>query len=350
MLPVENLHVREFVPLFSPHELHQQLPLSETAARTVVEARRTIQRIMQKQDPRLLVVIGPCSIHDPTSALEYAERLYEAHQRFSDRLFLVMRTYLEKPRTTTGWRGFLNDPHIDGSFDMATGLRRSRELLLKINALGLPTATEMLDPISPQYLNDVISFAAIGARTTESQTHRALASGLSMPIGFKNNTDGNTEVAINAMISMRNPHSFFGIDQTGRACVVKTQGNPDGIIILRGSRAGINYDRASVAQAEAQMQAAGLSPALMVDCSHANAQADYTRQELVWNTVLEQRLDHDHAVIGMMVESHLHDGKQPIPEDLSQLRYGVSITDACVGWETTERMLAHAHTALTERA
>lgn len=351
MQPVENLRVREFVALASPYEIQQKLPVTEPVAQTVVQARDVIKRIMRKEDPRLLVVIGPCSIHDPVAAFEYAERLYELHRRLNQHLFIVMRAYLEKPRTTAGWRGFLNDPLLDGSFDMNEGLRRSRELLLKINAMGLPVATEMLDPISPQYLSDVISFAAIGARTTESQTHRALVSGISMPVGFKNSTDGNVQVAVNAVISAQHPHSFLGIDRSGRAAVVKTRGNPDGAIILRGSRGKPNYSSEHVLAAEQLMRDAGVQPALMVDCSHANSGYDHTQQAHVWQAVLAQRLAADSALIGMMVESHLHDGKQALPTDLSQfdpttLTYGVSVTDACIGWEQTEQLLHDAATAL----
>lgn len=348
MKAVYNLHVQEMTPLSAPRVLKSQLPLTDAIAETVFEAREVIKRIMRKQDPRLLVVVGPCSIHDPAAAFTYAEKLYRMHLEMRDRLFIVMRTYFEKPRTTTGWRGLINDPHIDGSFDMAAGLRIARDLLLQINRIGLPTATEMLDPISPQYISDLVSMTAIGARTTESQTHRAMASGLSMPVGFKNSTDGNVQVAINSFVSARHRHSFLGIDEDGVSCVVRTRGNPDGFMILRGSRTGPNYDSETVAHTEQQMRAADLPAAIMIDCSHANAQGDYTRQELVWNTVLEQHLRNHDSVIGMMVESNLHEGKQPIPADLSQLRYGVSITDGCVGWETTERMLGTAYEALAQ--
>lgn len=343
MRAVDDLHVREFAPLVAPKLLKTRFPVTEAVSNTVFEAREVVKRILRRQDPRLLLVIGPCSIHDPAAALAYAERLYSAHRQFRDRLFIMMRVYLEKPRTTIGWRGLINDPHIDGSFDMATGLSRARELLLQINHLGLPTATEMLDPISPQYISDLISLAAIGARTTESQTHRAMASGLSMPVGFKNSTDGNLQVPVHSFLSATHPHSFLGIDQEGRSCVVKTYGNPDGLVILRGSRLGTNYDAESVAEAERLMHEAGLPPAVMVDCSHANSRSDHTRQETVWNTVLERRQANREAVVGLMAESNIHEGKQAIPTDLNQLRYGVSITDACVSWETTERMLQHAY-------
>jgi len=341
----DNLNVREFAPMVSPRDLRRRLPITDTISETVFQTREAIKRILRREDKRMLLVVGPCSVHDRDSAMEYAGRLMEAHRRLRDRLLIVMRVYLEKPRTTVGWRGLINDPHIDGTYDMAEGLARARELLLYINRLGLPTATEMLDPISPQYISDLISLAAIGARTTESQTHRALASGLSMPVGFKNNTDGNIQVAVNSLVSMRSRHSFLGIDPDGRSCVVQTAGNPDGLVILRGSRHGPNYDEESIAATERMMLDAGLPPAIMVDCSHANSGSDHTRQEAVWNAVLAQHHKH-RALVGMMIESHLYEGKQPIPADLSQLRYGVSITDACVGWETTERMLQNAYDAL----
>jgi 3-deoxy-7-phosphoheptulonate synthase len=336
-------------PLIPPRELKVRFPLTDEVSQTVFDARAVMRGILRRQDPRLLVVIGPCSIHDTDAALDYAERLYQAHMRFRARLFIVMRAYLEKPRTTIGWRGLINDPYIDGSFDMNAGLGKARELLLRINALGLPIATEMLDPISPQYMSDLVSLAAIGARTTESQTHRALASGVSMPVGYKNGTDGSVQSAVNAFVSATHPHSFFGINQDGQSTVVKTTGNPDGVVILRGSRTGPNYDAETIAGAERLMRAAGLPPALMIDCSHANSGSDHTRQQVVWETVLRHHIDHDDAVIGMMVESNLYEGKQPILEDRSRLRYGVSITDACVGWDTTELLLREAFDALGAR-
>ncbi len=346
MRPVDNLHVLAFEPLTPPRVLRERYPITETAAHTVYETREAIKRIMRREDQRLLAVVGPCSIHDTDAALEYAGRLVRLAREMRDRIVIVMRAYFEKPRTTIGWRGLINDPHLDGSFDMNEGLRRARELLLHINDMGLPTATEMLDPISPQYITDLISLTAIGARTVESQTHRALASGLSMPVGYKNSTDGNVQVAINAFLSAQRAHSFLGIDRDGQSCVVRTTGNPDGMIILRGSSAGPNYDAATVARTEQAMKAAGLMPAILIDCSHANAGGDHTRQPLVWSEVLREHIASSNAVIGMMVESNLYEGKQSIPADRSQLRYGVSVTDACVGWETTEQMLIEAYEAL----
>ncbi len=346
---VDDLHVREFQPLVTPHVLKLQMPLSPEVTAVVAGARDTIRRIMRREDGRLLAVVGPCSIHDVDAALEYARRLRAAQQRFQDRLFVLMRVYLEKPRTTIGWRGFVNDPALDGSFDMSEGLRRSRELLLNINQLGLPITTEMLDPISPQYLSDLVSLGSIGARTTESQTHRAMVSGLSMPVGFQNSTAGDIKVAVNAVVSATHPHSFLGITQEGASAVVKTGGNPDGMVVLRGGYDGPNYTAEYIAQAEELMRKANLTPALLVDCSHANSRSDYTQQEQVWNMVLQQHIEHKNAVIGMMVESNLFAGKQSLPADLTQLKYGVSITDSCVGWEATERMLAHAYEVLGTR-
>ncbi|HMO58751.1 MAG TPA: 3-deoxy-7-phosphoheptulonate synthase [Roseiflexaceae bacterium] len=346
MYRVEDLHVRELTPLPAPRAIQQAFPLTDAIAETVYAAREATKRILRREDPRPLVIVGPCSIHDPAAAYAYAERLAALQLEFRERLFIVMRTYFEKPRTTTGWRGLINDPHLDGSFDMAAGLQIARELLLRINALGLPTATEMLDPISPQYISDLVSVTAIGARTTESQTHRALASGLSMPVGFKNSTDGSVQAAINACVSARNAHSFLGITHEGQSAVVKTRGNPDGFVILRGSKGRTNYDAASVAEASAQLAAADHHPAIMVDCSHANSNYEYARQEQVWNDLIEQYRHGRGALIGMMVESNLVEGKQAIATNLDQLRYGVSVTDGCLGWEATERILRQAYAAL----
>lgn len=346
MRATENLHVRDMRPLTPPRQMQAQLPLTEAASAVIYETRQAIKRIVRRQDDRLLAVVGPCSIHDPEATLEYARRLYDAHRHYRDRILIVMRAYFEKPRTTIGWRGLLNDPYLDGSFDMQAGLRLARELLLQINSMGLPTATEMLDPITPQYIADLVSFTAIGARTTESQTHRAMASGLSMPVGFKNSIDGGVQVAVNGLLSAAQAHSFFGITGDGQGCVVRTTGNPDGLVILRGSRTQTNYDSASIAAAEDLMREAGLTPAIMVDCSHSNSRNDFTRQEAVWDTVLRQHCERGDRVVGMMIESNLHAGKQAIPADRSQLRYGVSITDGCVSWETTAQMLDHAYRAL----
>ena len=345
---VDNLHISAFEPLRPPRQIKLRLALTDTVSQYVYDTRQVIRAILRREDPRLMLVIGPCSVHDPVAALEYAGRLREVASRYADRLFIMMRVYMEKPRTTIGWRGLLNDPRLDGSYDMNEGLYRARELLLRICALGLPTVTEMLDPISPHYISDVVTLAAIGARTVESQTHRALASGISMPVGYKNGTNGDILVAVQSFLSATHSHGFLGIDEDGMSCIVKTTGNPDGLVILRGSKAGPNYDAETIMHAEELMRSAGLMPAVMIDCSHANSGSDYTRQQHVWNSVIEQRQRHPNAVVGLMAESNLFEGKQSIPADLSQLRYGVSITDACVGWETTEQMLHDAYQAMKQ--
>ncbi|HMQ35024.1 MAG TPA: 3-deoxy-7-phosphoheptulonate synthase [Chloroflexaceae bacterium] len=346
---VANLHVRELLPLLAPQELKARLPLTTAAAGTVTTARAEIRRVLRGEDRRLLVVVGPCSIHDPAAALDYAGRLARLRAELAGQLVLIMRVYLEKPRTTVGWRGLINDPRLDGSFDMEAGLTTARELLLAINAMGLPVATEMLDPISPQYLDDQISLATIGARTTEAQTHRALASGVSMPVGFKNGTDGGIQVAVNACVSAAGQHSFLGVTEDGRSAVVKTTGNPDGFVILRGGHHGPNYYEEYVVRAARLMREANLRPAVMIDCSHANAEGDFRRQETVWYRVIEQIVARPTPIVGMMIESNLHEGKQPLLADRSALKYGVSLTDGCLGWETTERLLAETHHALANR-
>lgn len=334
----------ETMPLVPPGIMKAAIPASDNARRTVARARDEIRRILRREDSRLLVIAGPCSLHDSRSALEYAKRLRDAQERYSDRLLLVMRAYLEKPRTTIGWRGLVNDPHLDGSFDMATGLCMARRLLAEINDMGVPTATEMLDLVTPRYYEDLISWAAIGARTTEAQTHRALASGLPIPIGFKNGTDGCLQTAIDALISSRNRHSFLGVNDDGACCVVRTKGNPDGQLILRGGRSGPNFSSRYVEEAASRMRAAGVLPSLLIDCSHANSGSNHECQEAVWKQVLAERAEAGACspVAGLMLESHLHAGKQSLAADPSALRYGVSITDACIDWETTDRMLRFA--------
>ncbi|MBS1270470.1 MAG: Phospho-2-dehydro-3-deoxyheptonate aldolase, Tyr-sensitive [Gammaproteobacteria bacterium] len=337
-----DVHVESLTPLVPPDSLRSELPLTESAGRTIVESRATIPAILEGRDRRLLVVVGPCSIHDTGAALDYAERLALLREKLNDSLYIVMRTYFEKPRTTIGWKGLINDPHLDGSFDMETGLRRARKLLIDVAGMGLPTATEILDPITPQYIDDALDWAAIGARTTESQTHRQIASGLSMTVGYKNSTTGSLEVAINAMHSAREPHAFLGIDGSGRTSLVRTTGNPWGHVILRGGRDKPNYDPGNVAEAVEALKAAGVSPGVMVDCSHANSGKKYERQEVVWNSVVEQKADGNHDLIGVMLESNIEEGNQALGGDPEDLRYGVSITDACIGWEKTEHLLTDA--------
>jgi 3-deoxy-7-phosphoheptulonate synthase len=346
MYRTQDLHVREIVPLLSPKALRALSPTPERVNDFVAQARERVIRILNRQDSRLLVVVGPCSIHDEKSALEYAARLAKLRKEVSDKMEIVMRVYFEKPRTTIGWKGLVNDPHLDGSQDIEAGLKLARKILLAVNGLELPAATEFLDPIVPQYIADLITWAAIGARTTESQTHREMASGLSMPVGLKNATDGSLQVAIDAMGATRHPHSFLGLNEDGITAIVRTAGNPHAHVVLRGGRAMTNYDAASIAAAEKKLAAENLPPVLMVDCSHANSEKKFAKQEEVWHSVIEQRAGGTQSVIGLMVESHLHEGNQPIPKNKSELKYGVSITDSCVNWETTERMLRWAHAQL----
>jgi 3-deoxy-7-phosphoheptulonate synthase len=325
--------------LITPAQIKEQLPARERHIELVRHARATARAILAGEDDRMLVVVGPCSIHDPESALDYARRLAVLSREVAGKYFVVMRVYFEKPRTTIGWKGLINDPRLDDSCDVAHGIALARKLLLDILDLGLPAGTEFLDPIIPQYLADLISWAAIGARTTESQTHREMASGLSMPVGFKNGTDGSIQTALDAMKSARAPHSFLGMDQDGITSIVKTAGNPDSHIVLRGGRDGGNYHPHQVAAACEALTRSGLKPALMVDCSHANSGKDPRRQADVWKSILEQRAGGRREIIGAMIESHLHEGNQPLGTGLADLQYGVSITDACLGWEATERLL-----------
>ena len=339
-----DLHVVETRPLVPPALLHRDLPLSEAGAATVRQARERIQAILHGRDDRLLVIVGPCSVHDVDAAREYADAIARAHSRHRDELEVVMRVYFEKPRTTVGWKGLVNDPHLDGSYDINTGLRRARALLLHLAEQGLPAATELLDPVVPQYIADLISWTAIGARTTESQTHREMASGLSMPIGFKNGTDGSAMTAINAMEAAARPHHFLGINAEGHASIVSTTGNPDGHLVLRGGKGGPNYEAEAVEAAAARLAAEGLPPRLMVDCSHGNSNKDYRRQGEVLRSIAAQVAGGSLHVMGVMIESHLVAGAQKIPTDLSQLdlsslTYGQSITDACIDLPTTLALL-----------
>lgn len=346
MTGIQNVHVRGFTPLISPRELKEQFPMTPQSEQVLLASREGIGEILAGRDPRFMVVVGPCSIHDEAAAREYADRLADLARRTADRLLVIMRVYFEKPRTTVGWKGLINDPFMNGTFDIAEGLRRARALLLDVTGRGLPAATEMLDPITPQYTADLISWASIGARTTESQTHRQMASGLSMPVGFKNGTDGNLQTAIDAMRATRHPHSFLGIDDDGKTSIVQTSGNPLCHMILRGGRTGPNYDPATLGGALEGLKAAGLSPSLMVDCSHANSGQDYRNQSFVFRSVLEQRRRGNTQIIGVMLESHLVEGRQALPADPGQLRYGVSITDGCIGWEETSELIEGAFAAL----
>ncbi|HET8731879.1 MAG TPA: 3-deoxy-7-phosphoheptulonate synthase [Moraxellaceae bacterium] len=345
---IEDVNVRSTEVLISPAELKKEIPLSDKARATVLAGRETIRNILDGKDHRLFLVIGPCSIHDVKAAHEYAERLKRLAADVQDTLYLVMRVYFEKPRTTVGWKGLINDPYMDDSFRIQDGLHIGRKLLLELNEMGLPCATEALDPMSPQYLHDLISWSAIGARTTESQTHREMSSGLSSPVGFKNGTDGGLKVAINALLSVANPHSFLGIDSHGKIAIVNTSGNTYGHVVLRGGDGKPNYDSVSVALAERELEKAKVSKNLMIDASHANSNKDPALQPLVMDNVSNQILEGNTSIVGMMVESHLKFGRQDIPKDLSQLEYGKSVTDGCIDWETTEQAVRQMHDKLKD--
>ena len=338
--PLEDLRVRGVTRLITPAQIKEQLPVSRSQMETVLRGREQARAIIRGEDDRLLVVVGPCSIHDSAAALDYAEKLAALSREVADRIFVIMRVYFEKPRTTVGWKGLINDPFMNDSCDMAYGLTLARKILLNIADLGLAAGTEFLDPIVPQYTAELISWAAIGARTTESQTHREMASGLSMPVGFKNGTDGSVQTAIDAMKSSRTPHSFLGIDQDGATSIIKTTGNPDSHVVLRGGREGTNYEPHLVAGVCEALRKSGLRPMLMVDCSHANSGKDPRRQPEVWQSIIEQRASGRREIIGAMLESHLNFGGQSLGNDPAALKYGVSITDACIDWQTTKELLS----------
>ncbi len=342
----DNLNILNQQRLLTPEAIKQHLPLTQAAHDTVLQGRRNLQAILDQQDPRLFIVVGPCSVHDTDAAIEYARRLKTLADEVQDSMILIMRVYFEKPRTTTGWKGLINDPFLDDSFQIEEGLQQARRLLLTIAELGLPTATEALDPISVQYLSDLIAWYAIGARTTESQTHREMASGLSAPVGFKNGTDGSLDVAINALLSVSSEHSFLGIDPQGYCAITRTRGNPYGHVVLRGGGGKPNYDSVTIKLCEQSLTAKGLLTNIMVDCSHANSNKDPALQTLVLQDCVNQIVEGNRSIIGMMLESNLGWGNQTVPDDRSQLQYGVSITDACIDWETTERALRDAHTPL----
>jgi 3-deoxy-7-phosphoheptulonate synthase len=344
---VYNVNVVAQDVLLPPEELKRRVPMTERAQRTVLEGRHQVEQILDRKDPRLLVVVGPCSIHDPVAALDYARRLKALADEVSDTLLIVMRVYFEKPRTTTGWKGLINDPHMNDSFDIVEGLQVARRLLHDVNALGLPAGTEALDPISPQYLGDMVTWSAIGARTTESQTHREMASGLSTPVGFKNGTDGSLLVAIHAMLSVSHPHSFLGINQSGQVSVIRTKGNRYGHVVLRGGPRP-NYDTVTIALYEKELAKNKLPTNIMVDCSHANSNKDPARQPLVMKDCVHQIMEGNRSIIGVMMESNLLAGNQPIPTDLSKLEYGRSVTDPCIDWPTTEKLLREARQKLKD--
>ncbi|MAX60139.1 MAG: 3-deoxy-7-phosphoheptulonate synthase [Chloroflexi bacterium] len=352
MLPsaTRDVHIESTEPLITPIDLVNKLPITPQIERTVISGRDQVRSILNGQDKRLMMIVGPCSIHNEEAALEYAQRLVDFSKKLSDRLLILMRVYFEKPRTTIGWKGYIYDPHLDGTLDIETGLHRARALLLKIGEIGMYAGTEFLDPVVPQYLAGLVTWSTIGARTTESQIHRQMASGLSMPVGFKNGTDGNVQIAVDAMVSARSPHGFLGLDHQGRTALIRTTGNPDGHIVLRGGNSGPNFGAVTIDQAQKQLKAAGVRSQLLVDCSHGNSSKDHTKQAKAFKDVVEQRVEGNTDIIGCMVESNLAPGKQDLGDDPSQLNYGVSITDACIGWKETEELLTWTHAKVGKAA
>jgi 3-deoxy-7-phosphoheptulonate synthase len=344
---LENINIAALDVMLSPAEIHARVPISERARETVLQGRQTIEHILDRKDHRLFIVVGPCSIHDTVAGFDYAQRLRHLADEVRETLFLVMRVYFEKPRTSLGWKGFINDPRMDDSFHIEEGMEKARAFLLRVNELGLPTATEALDPIGPQYLGDLISWTAIGARTSESQTHREMASGLSTPVGFKNATDGNTEVAINGVKSAARPHSFLGINAQGRTSIVRTRGNAYGHIVLRGGDRP-NYDSVSISMAEKALVKAKFAPNIVVDCSHANSFKDHNLQALVMADCAHQIRDGNRSIVGFMLESNIVGGNQAIPADLSKLKYGCSVTDPCMDWPHTESAIRRVREILEE--
>ena len=345
---VENINIEAPEILITPDELKREIPLTDKARATVTEGRQVIENILAGKDHRILVVVGPCSIHDLEAANDYALRLKKLAEKVSDTLYIVMRVYFEKPRTTVGWKGLINDPYMNDSFKITDGLHIGRKLLRDILEIGLPTATEALDPISPQYMQDLIAWSAIGARTTESQTHREMASGLSSSIGFKNGTDGGLTVAINALQSVANPHRFLGINSDGKVSIVTTRGNPNAHVVLRGGNGKPNYDSVSVSICEQELEAAKIKPNIMVDCSHANSNKDHNLQPLVLDNVSNQILEGNKSIIGVMIESNINAGNQKLSSNPDDMKYGVSVTDACIDWETTENSMVEMADKLRE--
>jgi 3-deoxy-7-phosphoheptulonate synthase len=351
MTPLTNLNVSDFTPLISPATLKAELPATRESEATVRKSRDELVAVIEGRSKKMVVVVGPCSIHDTTAAAEYSDKLAKCALQYQDKMLVIMRAYFEKPRTTVGWKGGIYDPNMDGSNDLSGGLRLARKVMLEITSKGLPVATEFLDPIVPQFLDDLVTEASIGARTTESQTHRQMASGLSMPVGFKNSTDGSVQVAIDAMRSAESGHSFIGIDNDGRLANVQTRGNAFGHVVLRGGNGHTNFDRETLLHVGEKLANAGLNRGILVDCSHANSHKKHEKQEVAWSAVLAEFLKGDTGVIGMMLESNLLEGNQSLPANLqgfdqSLLRYGVSVTDACIGWDQTERMLREAYELL----
>lgn len=343
---LRNVHIISQETLLTPRTLREYIPVTDIAADTVLAGRQVIQNILDRKDDRIFVVAGPCSIHDLKSAMEYAEKFKALAEEVSETIYLVMRVYFEKPRTTVGWKGFINDPDLNDSFNITKGLHLGRQLLLDLAEMGIPTATEALDPVTPQFIGDLISWTAIGARTSESQTHREMSSGLSTPVGFKNGTDGSLDTCVNAMQSASAPHSFLGIDSDGRTSITHSTGNPYSHVVLRGGRNGPNYDSVNIILTEQALEKAGLPKSIVVDCSHANSNKNPVLQPLVMENCIHQMTEGNRSIVGLMIESHLYAGNQKISSDVEALEYGVSVTDGCVSWETTEAMLRNAHQEL----
>ncbi|NKF21905.1 3-deoxy-7-phosphoheptulonate synthase [Solimonas marina] len=345
-LVTENTRIKSISPVSTPAEVQSELPASELAQQTTFDARREIQDVLHGRDDRLLVIVGPCSIHDPKAALEYASRLKALRAQLDKHLLIVMRVYFEKPRTTVGWKGLINDPDLNDSFDINKGLRLGRQLLLQLNEMGIPAGVEYLDILTPQYLTDLVAWGAIGARTTESQLHRELASALSCPVGFKNGTEGSVKVAVDAVMSAKHPHRFLSLNAHGQVGIFETTGNEDCHVILRGGSSGTNYDAKSVDAACAGLTKAGLRPQVMIDCSHANSSKQHKRQIVVGQDIAHQIAGGDERIIGVMIESHLQEGRQDAGPDMS---YGKSITDACIHWDDTTELLRHLANSVEQR-
>ncbi len=348
---IRDVRIMASMPLLSPTEMEKNLPISDAAANTVLRGRKEIQAILRREDDRFLVIAGPCSIHDPAAAIDYAQRLAELREKYADRMCIIMRVYFEKPRTTLGWRGLILDPGIDGTADIARGLQSAREILIKVNEAGIPAGSEMLDPIVPQYTSDLTSWASIGARTTESQPHRELASGLSMPVGFKNSTEGDIQAAVNGIVSAKQPHAFIGMTHDGKISIMRTLGNPDCHLILRGGKNGPNYSRESVCEAISLLKQAGIRPSIIVDCSHGNSRKIPENQVTVLHETIRIRNSAEspiRQICGCMLESNIETGNQEIPADPADLKYGLSITDPCLGWDLTADALAQAYELMGE--
>lgn len=341
-----NVRIKNFTKLISPDAIRKLLPASPKATKTITKGRADFCKILKGKDKRFVVIVGPCSIHDPKSAMEYAKKLKKLEARLSDKLFIMMRVYFEKPRTTTGWKGLISDPYLDESCNMEAGTKLARKILIDIAELGMPAATELLDPITAAYIAELVSWVAIGARTTESQTHRQMTSGLSTPVGFKNNSDGNLDVAVNAMTSAKNAHSFLGIDNSGQCAIIETTGNTDTHIVLRGGAGRPNYHIEDIAECEEKLIAKKFTPKIMVDCSHENSGKDHRKQKLVIRDLLAQKQMGNTSIFGVMLESNLKEGQQDIQHNKKDLQYGVSVTDACIGWEETEKLLKEMHKTL----